>query len=675
MLEESSPAEIKRRLKHTWIPFFSRFARFTPIQELTIPYILDGKNVVVISPAASGKTEAVIAPIIETMLERNRNEIAHGTLRILYISPTRALVNDLFRRLVDPILYVNIAIGRKTGDRPRLDLKTLPTVLLTTPESFDSLLTRQPQIFKSLEAVVLDELHLLDNNPRGDQLRVLLQRLRKINEPLQYAALSATIDDLTIGGRYFKNAHVCFLKSARTIENTMVTDQEFLTRMRSIVAERKIKKVLIFFNARSLAELYSQKLDQPSFEGAVFVHHASLSKQRREEVERHMNSSDRAILCATSTLELGIDIGDVDCIVLYRPPFDISSLLQRIGRGNRRTDSLFSICVYTDEWERLLFTTFFECAAHGRLCAKKYKPSLSVIPQQTYSYLHQRRRIGTTLRSLKRILMPVYTDEQVRTVFKYLVEEGHVQETRPGIYYNTEKLEKKIDWGTIHSNIAAVSFGEYEVVDVSTSLVRGRVFHLRQRFILGGRCWETVRIDEREKKVYARNIGNVPAIAQVFEGKGAGNYNFTLALDLKKRIFPECAVMDFPCACDKTHVYILHLFGSLYGFLLADALFEEHIDALDVEGKMLILNHYHLNDTEFPVPNADSFRTIIGRNIAKLEDALGSGAFFYDLPPAYQVEDHYLGLDIDGFRDFLQSIRLATVELEYFQNTAKRLRK
>ncbi|MCK5259394.1 MAG: DEAD/DEAH box helicase, partial [Thermoplasmatales archaeon] len=320
--------EIKKQLTRTWIPFFSRFGKFTLIQELTIPYILNRENVVVISPAASGKTEAVIAPLIENLIEKDNFNADSASLKILYISPTRALVNDLYRRLVDPITYCGVSLGRKTGDRPGLDYEKLPNVLLTTPESFDSLLTRHPKIFLGLKIVVLDEIHLLDNTPRGDQLRILLRRLRKINDNLQYCALSATIDDLDIGSRYFLNAKVCFLKSMREIEYLLIPNKNFVTKLFEIITQRKLKKILVFFNARSLAELFSQEFNRPPFQDAILVHHASLQKQCREEVERQMNNSDRAILCATSTLELGIDIGDVDCIVLFRPPFDISSLLQ-----------------------------------------------------------------------------------------------------------------------------------------------------------------------------------------------------------------------------------------------------------------------------------------------------------------------------------------------------------
>jgi len=673
-MKEISSEEIKGRLHRTWVPFFSRFGNFTPIQVLAIPHILDGENVVLISPAATGKTEAVIAPLIENLVQTGYAPTECDDLKILYISPTRALVNDLHRRLVDPMTYVGVSLGRKTGDRPKLDYKRLPAVLLTTPESFDSLLTRHPKIFEKLDAVVLDEIHLLDNTPRGDQLRILLRRLRKINDNLKYCALSATIDDLEIGARYFSDPKVCFLKSVREIEYSLVLNKDFLKSLFDIVKQKNFKKILIFFNARSLAESFSQKLNHPPFQDTVLVHHASLQKQRREEIERHMNRSERAILCATSTLELGIDIGDIDCIVLYRPPFNVSSLLQRIGRGNRRTNNLYALGVYVSDWEKTLFETFFDCAKKGQLFEKRYRPSLSVIPQQIYSYLYQRRRIGTTIKSLYDVLVPVYTEQQIKTVFKESIDDGKIKETRPGIYFDAYPLEKKIEWGKIHSNIAEISFGEYDVHDIGVGRLVGRIFHLKKRFVLGGSCWETVRIDVKEKRVYAKYIRNLPAVAKVFEGKGAGNYNYLLAPVLKMRIFPKTNPLDFPFTCDGANTYILHLFGSLYGFILTDALYEEEWDAIDVEGKMLILNKYQPADDRLPSPKVESIKKVIGRNIARLEDALGSGAFFYELPKIYQIEDHYLNLDISGFLEFLASIKLVEMDLIEFNKAVKKLK-
>jgi ATP-dependent Lhr-like helicase len=665
---------IKRALRRTWVPFFGHFGNFTAIQELTIPHILAKSNVVVISPAASGKTEAVIAPVLQNLFEIGSFEDAVSKLRVLYISPTRALVNDLYRRLLEPVSYLNITIGVKTGDRPQLTAKNVPNVLLTTPESFDSLLTRRPKLFLELKAVILDEIHLLDNAPRGDQLRILLNRLRKINDRLQYCALSATIDDLSIGTRYFPDAKVCLLKAPREIDYQLLPAKDFVHNLMAIAKQRHLRKILIFFNARSLAELYSQKLNQPPFSDLVYVHHASLPKPRREEVERMMNGSEHAILCATSTLELGIDIGSVDCVVLYRPPFNVSSLLQRIGRGNRRTQELFAIGVYTSEWEKLLFNTYFDCARQGQLYEKRYNPTLSIIPQQIYSYLYQRRRIGTTMKSLCNIFSPVYSEETVKTVFKNLYETHRIEETRPGIYYDSAGLEKKIDWGKIHSNIAETSFGEYDVFNAALGNMVGRVFHLREKFVLGGKCWQISQIVEKEKKVYARCIGDASAVTKIFEGKGAGSYNYLLAPTIKRAFVPEMKLEEFPCAFESTNTHILHLFGSLYGFIWADALLQEGIETMDVEGKLLVLNGHLLSDDRFPMPSVDAIKKVLGDNIRRLEDALGSGAYFYDLPHECQIEDHFLNMDIHGFLEFLGSLRLVNIELEHFKQIAGSLK-
>ncbi len=662
--------EIKQELKRTWGPFFSRFGCFTQIQEITIPYILNKENVVVISPAATGKTEAVIAPIIENLL---KGELKG--LKVLYITPTRALVNDLFRRLEEPITSLNLTIGRKTGDHPVIEKKHLPNVLLTTPESFDSLLSREPMIFMNLFAVVLDEIHLLDNTPRGDQLRILLNRLRKIlqkiNSNLQYCALSATIDDLKIGDRYFDNSKVCFLKSPREIEYILIPAKNFIKEIFKIAQVRQIKKILAFFNARSFAESFSQKFRIPPFEDRVFVHHASLPRSKREEVEKFMNQSDRAILLATSTLELGIDIGDVDAIILYRPPYNISSLLQRIGRGNRRTDKLFAIGVYANNWEKILFETFFDCARIGELYEKRYQASLSVIPQQIYSYLYQRRRIGTTLKSIYQIFQSLYPEAIIKDVFKKLLSEGIIKEMRPGIYYLTDKIENKIAYGKIHSNIAEKSFGEYDVYEISSGVLIGRIFYLLEKFILGGKCWQKVQVLEKEKKVYARCIGEGPEFSKIFEGKGAGNYNYLLSTILKNRFFPTLLPEEIPFFYDGKNTHIFHLFGSLYGFIIAESLYEEGIDAVDIEGKILTLQNFQMPDDRFPMPTLVSIKKVIANNIARFEDALGSGAFFYDLPNELQIEDHILNLDIPGFLEFIGCLKLREIDARDFTGTLR----
>ena len=686
-------AEIKQTLKRTWVPFFSRFGRLTPVQVNTIPKILAGENVVVIAPAATGKTEAVVAPVIENLLPDKKNLFS-----ILYISPTRALVNDLNRRLSSPIDYLKLnleidlprtnalvrGLARKTGDRPKFDEKKPPFLLLTTPESFDSMLCRFPKVFTQLSTVILDELHLLDNTPRGDQLRILLNRLRRINQKLNYYALSATIDDLKIGERYFPDSQVVFVQTERDIENILIPhSKDFVDVIFRHLRERDLHKILCFFNARSYAESYSKIFDRPPFKNKVWVHHASLTKKERERIEQLMTQEKYGILCATSTLELGIDIGDIDAVVLFRPPFNVSSLLQRIGRGNRRKQYyLFAIGVYDNPWEKFLFELFFDCAKKGHLYEKRYNPCLSVIPQQIFSYLFQRRRIGTTYDSILRIIKPTYDNEEnISSIFQNLLSEGILTAPRNGVYFLTPKLEKKVTYGKIHSNIQEKSFGNYDVYDISNNTHIGKIFYLSKRFILGGRTWEIVEKQEKEKKVLAQRIGEADGSTQLFEGTGTGGYYYRLASVIKQKFFPDLKVEEFPYFYDAGNIYIIHFLGMLYGYILSEAFNRIEIPATNLEGKIFsirtkkatvvrdlgLTENFKPNNSQylpFPIPDENMIRSVIKENIFQFEDNLGSGAFFRDLPEDLQIEDHYLTLDIGGLLNYLNQLKLVELSAD-----------
>jgi ATP-dependent Lhr-like helicase len=169
-----APQAVKEQIPHTWPLFFARHGRFTPIQQQAIPPILNGRHTLLIAATASGKTEAVLAPL----LERNWRTLtsrpsplapASSSLRLLYICPTRALVRDLYERLQPILSDTDITIGMKTGDVAMT--AQIPNILLTTPESTDSLLTRSPRLYTDLQSIDLDENHLFDGTPRGDQLR------------------------------------------------------------------------------------------------------------------------------------------------------------------------------------------------------------------------------------------------------------------------------------------------------------------------------------------------------------------------------------------------------------------------------------------------------------------------------------------------------------------------
>ena len=649
---------------------------------------------VVISPAASGKTEAVVAPALERLLSRSpnaevrtpkpgarRSSLGFHRLAVLYVSPTRALVNDLYRRLNEPLEYLGLRLARKTGDHPAIDESKLPFLLITTPESFDSLLGRHTSIFKELSAVILDELHLLDNTPRGDQLRVLLERLRLIRSDIRYYALSATIDDLDIGQRYFPDPVVVHVPSQREINaELMPMDDGWPGRVVKELQKRDCRKVLFFFNARSYAEQYSKLLNLSPFTNRVWVHHASLTREAREDVEATMNREKTGLLCCTSTLELGIDIGDIDAVVLVRPPFNVSSLLQRLGRGNRRRrSSLQAFGLYVNPWEKFLFETMFECAREGRLYEKAYTPALSVIPQQVSSYLFQRRRIGTTWDSVRRILRPLAGgDAPIDRAFRQMIDAGEVVAERPGVYCNGPATEQKIQTGKVHSNIPDKTFGAYDVYDVTTGRQVGTVFFVFHHFVLAGRSWELVEHREKEKKIMVRPLAAISSNTKVFEGTGTGGYSYRLAPVLKARLFPDLAPNQFPYFRDGEQLLLVHLLGSTYGYILSEALSAQGRETSDMDGKLFVFespsrklqaSSSGLAAGVFPAPDLSAVRDVVSGSLFRLEDSLGSGAFFRSLPEELQIEDHLLTLDIRGLLEFLKG--LEPVELPAEEVTAQ----
>src|SRR5690606_10148395 len=179
---------LRRRLRRAWNPFFGRFGGLLPSQLAAIPEVLFRRNVFLSAATATGKTEALLAPIAELVASKEPDGLA-----AVYVVPTRALVNDIEKRCRGPLEDMGLSCRVRTGDRPEFNEHSPEQFLITTPESLDSLVTRKPELFHSLQAIVLDELHLLDKTYRGDQVRLLLRRLRTC-QAIQGCAASATLD-------------------------------------------------------------------------------------------------------------------------------------------------------------------------------------------------------------------------------------------------------------------------------------------------------------------------------------------------------------------------------------------------------------------------------------------------------------------------------------------------
>jgi len=309
--------DIFRLLERTWPAFFEVHGRLLDIQRKAIPVILQGKNILVSSPTASGKTEAVCAPLIE------RNIDINSPWTILYISPTRALVNDLYERLYTPLSRMTLSLIRRTGDHPA-KLDKIPHVLITTPESFDSIMCRgrldddnYGHILSQVKALVLDEIHLLYGSPRGEQVRWLIEILKRLKEQayrckwtcsnkIQIVGLSATVPEP-------QKVIYDFMKEGEYVSTDGKRELTVVNESAEPVCEALVKylnnhkhseKILVFCNARKRVDSLASELKKElvKYGYSVVAHHGSLSQTLREKAEKAIKDRDRIIAFATSTL-------------------------------------------------------------------------------------------------------------------------------------------------------------------------------------------------------------------------------------------------------------------------------------------------------------------------------------------------------------------------------------
>jgi ATP-dependent Lhr-like helicase len=509
--------------------FFSRYGRLLPIQSRTIPVVLAGKNAIIISSTASGKTEAVIAPLIERHLKEECGSGGSGDgaggIAILYISPTKALVNDMHDRLKGQLQELGVSVSMKTGDTPRFNPAKSPCVLITTPESFDSMICRHPGSFTNIRAVILDEIHLIDNTYRGDQLRLLLKRLKQISTlDFNIYALSATIaGPEEVGRRYLGDFEVITDSDKREIDYTLVGSTEELY---DCVRRENIRKLLIFCNKRATVEVLSRECVDLWGSNRVVVHHGSLSRSIRGEAESFMKDAQYGVCVATMTLEIGIDIGDIDAIVLAEVPWSISSLLQRIGRGSRRVQRNRVFAMYGSADEQMLLERMFHVAMAGHVEPVDYLHDPSVVVQQVFSSLYA-SPCGLTDENLLDIFEGFCSEDELRGILSHLLKSEWIEKWQK--WSATTKLMDIGAKGEIHSNIPSNKV--VAVIDVTSKQIIGEVqYPIDEIFVLAGRVWRIVR--EAFDRVYVKPAKERGATAKFKSHASEGAFSYLLPAHL-----------------------------------------------------------------------------------------------------------------------------------------------
>ncbi|MGU3315208.1 ligase-associated DNA damage response DEXH box helicase [Sphingomonas sp. M6A6_1c] len=361
-----------------------------------------GRHALLVATTGAGKTLAGFLPTLAELIEAPTEG-----LHTLYVSPLKALAVDIQRNLVTPIdeMGLSLRVETRTGDTPS-DRKARqrvrpPQILLTTPESLSLLLSYPDSftMFEGLRTIVIDEVHAFATGKRGDLLSLCMARLQRISPGLRRVALSATVADsdgyrawLAPDGDIDQVAMVQGEPGAAPNIAILLPEDRIPWSGHSgryaaeqVMAEIELHKTsIIFCNTRSLAELIFQDLWKVNtLSLPIGVHHGSLALEARRKVEGAMASGRLRALVATASLDLGVDWGDVDCVIQMGAPKGSSRLLQRIGRANHRLDEASeAILVPGNRFEYLEARAALDAVEAGELDPDLFRPgALDVLAQ------------------------------------------------------------------------------------------------------------------------------------------------------------------------------------------------------------------------------------------------------------------------------------------------------
>ena len=361
-----------------------------------------GRHALLVASTGAGKTLAGFLPSLAELIEA-----PHDGLHTLYVSPLKALAVDIQRNLVTPLdeMGVDIRVETRTGDTPS-DRKARqrakpPQILLTTPESLSLLLSYPDSftMFAGLRTIVIDEVHAFATGKRGDLLSLCMARLQRIAPGLRRVALSATVADAD-GYRAWL-APDGDIDAVSLVQGDPGADPDIAILLpedrvpwaghsgryaaAQVMAEIELNKTtIVFCNTRSLAELIFQDLWKANAMGLpIGIHHGSLEKEARRKVEAAMAGGRLRALVATASLDLGVDWGDVDCVIQMGAPKGSSRLLQRIGRSNHRLDEPSqAIIVPGNRFEYLEARAALDAVEQGELDADLFRMgALDVLAQ------------------------------------------------------------------------------------------------------------------------------------------------------------------------------------------------------------------------------------------------------------------------------------------------------
>lgn len=504
---------------------------------------------------ASGKTEAAFLPVL-TLLHENPS----SSIGILYISPIKSLINDQFERLNDLLKEATIPVWAWHGDvsqnRKNKLVKNPSGILQITPESLESLLLNKtaelPNLFGDLRFIIIDEIHAFMGSERGCQILCQLTRLSRYirNQQPRRIGLSATLGDYTLAEDWLSSGTKISvitpkIKGAERKVNLSISHFYLAEKPTKSSSEQEIssqnkfksslyyqylfkstqaKKCLIFANNRAEIESVIANLRQIAEASGnpdiYHVHHGSISASLREEAEAAMRGTNPAVTAATVTLELGIDIGQLERVIQLEAPLSVASFLQRLGRSGRRgaaADMQF-VCAEDEllgeslpeqiPWQLIQSIAIIQLYLEERWIEpiKPHRYPLSLLYHQTMSILTATGELSVADLAQQVLSLPSFkaiSQADFRQLLQHLLAIEHIQITETNtliVGLIGESLVRKFNFYTVFTNNV-----EYTVRDQSTQI--GSIIMpppTGNQFALAGRTWQVLEIDAKRKTVFVK---------------------------------------------------------------------------------------------------------------------------------------------------------------------------
>jgi ATP-dependent helicase Lhr and Lhr-like helicase len=491
-----------------------------PTQLAAIRPIHAGTHCLLLAPTAGGKTEAAAIPILSRMLK----ESWAGT-SILYICPIKALLNNLQPRLTHYAGLVGRTVEVWHGDvsqsRKKKALKEAPDILLTTPESIEAMLISvrvdRPTWFGNLRAVVVDELHAFAGDDRGWHMRSVLHRLEQyLPQPLQRIGLSATVSNPHELLDWFAPAgerQVVGSASVSTDADVMIDHVGSLENSATIIARlHRGEKRLVFCDSRSSAEQLSSMLRAKDVR--TFVSHASLSASERRQAETAFGEEKDCVIVATSTLELGIDVGDLDRVIQIDAPSTVSSFLQRMGRTGRRSGSRRNCLFLTtnqDAFMLALGVTHLWSQAWVEAARPPAEPWPIVGQQILVATLERGECPASELISLISNSFPELPSKGIRSMVDHMIRQAYLDSSE-GLVRIGPRTEREFGRGHYRDLLASFSgvqlltgrCGSAEIGYIDPTVLTGD--EPQRRLLLAGRSWLVKEVEWSKRIVWLESV-------------------------------------------------------------------------------------------------------------------------------------------------------------------------